>query len=209
MILVSHDHTEALALGQRIAVLGQGTIQQIGSAREVYTNPRNRYVAEFLGRSSASFFSGGWQRDRDQAWFITHFGRLPVPNWLAGRVGSEVTLGLRADAMSVRPLGESVAVADGADSRQAYWLGMVRWLELREGGSVAYIALRKEMALRLDRPNCVAATDDAGADEAGEGIVVARVATEVRPGDQVRVEVDVDRALWFDARTGQNLAVPQ
>jgi ABC-type sugar transport system ATPase subunit len=54
-IYVTHDHEEALALGQRVAVLHRGVIQQVGSAPEIYERPANRFVAGFVGRPPMNF----------------------------------------------------------------------------------------------------------------------------------------------------------
>jgi ABC-type sugar transport system ATPase subunit len=49
MIYVTHDQTEAMTLGDRIAVFNQGRIEQLGQPLDLYQQPRNRFVAEFLG----------------------------------------------------------------------------------------------------------------------------------------------------------------
>ena len=56
-IYVTHDHEEALTLGQRVAILHEGIIQQIGSPREIYERPANRLVAGFVGKPSMNFFA--------------------------------------------------------------------------------------------------------------------------------------------------------
>jgi ABC-type sugar transport system ATPase subunit len=56
-IYVTHDHEEALTLGQRVAILHEGSIQQIGSPREIYERPANRLVAGFVGKPSMNFFT--------------------------------------------------------------------------------------------------------------------------------------------------------
>jgi multiple sugar transport system ATP-binding protein len=191
MILVSHDQAEALALGQRIAVLGEGKIQQLGLAADVYANPRNRFVAEFLGRTSTSFVDGAWRREADETVFLSQFGRVILPPAAVGRLAGHlgpVSLGLRTEAVSVR------AGLPG----EADWSGVVRWLEWREEGSVAYVALRPAGIF----PSA------GGEVDASEQTVVARVLPPegLRPGDPVRLEVDWSRTLWFDPSTGTNLA---
>nr|WGD98002.1 hypothetical protein P5627_01180 [Bacillus safensis] len=49
-ILVTHDQEEALSLSDRVGILGEGRIQQIGTPLEVYRQPNNRFVAEFIGQ---------------------------------------------------------------------------------------------------------------------------------------------------------------
>src|SRR4029079_3907238 len=55
-IYVTHDQSEAMALGDRIAVMRNGTIQQIGSGSDLYERPRNRFVAFFIGTPSINLF---------------------------------------------------------------------------------------------------------------------------------------------------------
>ncbi|MCB2192498.1 MAG: ABC transporter ATP-binding protein [Deltaproteobacteria bacterium] len=58
MVYVTHDQTEALTLGQVIAVLHQGRVQQVGGPQEIYQRPVNRFVAGFLGFPPMNFFKG-------------------------------------------------------------------------------------------------------------------------------------------------------
>jgi multiple sugar transport system ATP-binding protein len=58
-VYVTHDHEEALALGDRVAILNAGELQQVGSPREVYERPANRFVATFLGRPPMNFLPEG------------------------------------------------------------------------------------------------------------------------------------------------------
>ena len=55
-VYVTHDQVEAMTMGQRIVVLNQGIVQQIGEPLEVYHHPRNRFVAGFIGNPSMNFF---------------------------------------------------------------------------------------------------------------------------------------------------------
>ena len=192
MILVSHDHTEALALGQRIAVMGRGRIQQIGNAQQVYDSPRNRFVAEFMGRSAMSFVDGVLRQESDTIFFVCDFGRLALPPSVARGIASgsgRVSLGWRWDAVTV--------CAPGLAAKTA-WSGIVRWLEANDTGTMAHLALRAE-------------SDDSEATGLGEvarsGIVMGRVLPPegIQAGDRIRVEINLDRTLWFDTQTGNNL----
>lgn len=58
LLYVTHDHEEALALGERIVVMHAGRAQQVGSPREIYERPENRFVAGFVGRPSMNFLEG-------------------------------------------------------------------------------------------------------------------------------------------------------
>src|SRR3954467_5635820 len=55
----THDHTQAMTLGDRVAVMRDGILQQVDSPRELYDNPRNIFVAGFIGSPAVKFFTGG------------------------------------------------------------------------------------------------------------------------------------------------------
>ena len=56
MIYVTHDQTEAMTLGTRIVVMKDGVVQQVESPANIYNNPRNQFVAGFIGSPSMNFF---------------------------------------------------------------------------------------------------------------------------------------------------------
>src|SRR4029077_13232129 len=58
MVYVTHDQTEAMTLGDRVAVLDQGVLQQAARPEELYAKPRNRFVAGFIGSPPMSFLDG-------------------------------------------------------------------------------------------------------------------------------------------------------
>ena len=58
MIYVTHDQTEAMTMGSRIAVLNAGIIQQLGAPQDLYDHPSNLFVAGFIGSPSMNFFPG-------------------------------------------------------------------------------------------------------------------------------------------------------
>ncbi|MDX3928479.1 MAG: ABC transporter ATP-binding protein [Shinella sp.] len=75
-VLVTHDQEEALSLSDRVMVLDQGQIRQVGTPEEVYTNPADRFVANFLG--TANVFSGE-VRDSAAGWVMTLKSGHSVP----------------------------------------------------------------------------------------------------------------------------------
>lgn len=64
MIYVTHDQTEAMTMGDRIAILNNGELQQVGTPEKVYNDPANEFVAQFIGSPSMNLFSGVVQNDR-------------------------------------------------------------------------------------------------------------------------------------------------
>lgn len=74
-VYVTHDQTEALTMGDRIAVLKDGLLQQVGTPREMYDSPANRFVAGFIGSPAMNI--GSWRIDGDHA--IYGEARVPLP----------------------------------------------------------------------------------------------------------------------------------
>lgn len=108
MIFVTHDQQEALTLGDRIAVMRDGVVLQLGTPREVYRHPVDGFVAGFLGSPPMNFLQGDLVVEEDRWWFVHSGNRLAVPKWamaeLASHVGKAVVLGIRAEAMAEVPV---------------------------------------------------------------------------------------------------------
>jgi multiple sugar transport system ATP-binding protein len=100
MIYVTHDQIEALTLADRIAVMRDRRIQQIGTPQEVYQRPANRFVATFVGSPAMSFLSGRLAR-ADGAWrFEAKDFTLPLPGYdfaSTPEPGMAVELGIRPE----------------------------------------------------------------------------------------------------------------
>jgi multiple sugar transport system ATP-binding protein len=63
-IYVTHDQVEAMTLGDRIVVMRDGLVQQVGSPLELYRRPRNKFVAGFIGSPAMNFFEVAWASGR-------------------------------------------------------------------------------------------------------------------------------------------------
>ena len=117
-VLVTHDQEEALSLSDRIMVLDEGRIQQIGSPEEVYLRPANRFVADFLG--TANFLSGSVHRT-DEAWHMKLETGLDVPcSPPPGSDHSDRCMIIRPEKLT---LGSSEEAGPRASVRDAIYLG--------------------------------------------------------------------------------------
>ena len=102
-IYVTHDQTEAMTLGDRIVIMRDGYIQQIGTPQEVFNNPRNLFVAGFIGTPQMNFFDAKLTREGEK--FFVELGGIKVElsaekeaRLLANNVQSQaVTLGVRPE----------------------------------------------------------------------------------------------------------------
>ncbi len=105
MIYVTHDQVEAMTLGDRIVVLRGGSIQQQGSAEQLYKTPVNKFVAGFLGSPPMNFFDGRISSAGDRLEVSGEDYRIPLPDALASRLkdhpSKEVIVGIRPTAFSI------------------------------------------------------------------------------------------------------------
>jgi ABC-type sugar transport system ATPase subunit len=124
-IFVTHDQEEALSLSDRIAVMRDGRIEQIGTPEEIYVRPASRYVARFIGSPPLDFLPGAPAVDGGGARFRVGGAALPLPPALAARLAGQrgaiemaarpehVMLGgdgLPATVRLVQPVGPSTFV---------------------------------------------------------------------------------------------------
>ncbi len=102
MIYVTHDQVEAMTMGDRIVVMKDGVVQQIGSPLELYNNPGNKFVAGFIGTPAMNFFEGRVKKE-ERLYFEGKEAELKIeiPSELEGKLpaaaGKDVYLGLRPE----------------------------------------------------------------------------------------------------------------
>ncbi len=112
-IYVTHDQEEAMTLGDRIVVMSNGIIQQVGPPLDVYQSPVNRFVAAFIGMPPMNFIDGTIVREGEQHFFVESGGacRLKVPASkaakLAACVNTPIVLGIRPQIFSEVPAAVS------------------------------------------------------------------------------------------------------
>ncbi len=106
ILLVTHDPIDALAIGQRIGVLADGILRQVGTADELRSAPGHRFVAFCVG--SHSLLDGAVQvaGDGDPPVFVAEGGSVRVPVPRSASCGTELTLGLRPDDLVQRAPGD-------------------------------------------------------------------------------------------------------
>jgi multiple sugar transport system ATP-binding protein len=106
MIYVTHDQIEAMTLGERIAVLKDGVLQQVADPLSLYRNPANRFVAGFIGSPAMNFLTARVGPDASTLEAAGATLRLPeaTRSRLTGWSGRELTLGIRPEHVSLDPL---------------------------------------------------------------------------------------------------------
>ena len=176
-LLVTHDQAEAMSLADRVAVLKEGRLQQVGTPAELYERPANRFVAGFIGVPAASFFEGGVVQQDHQIVFESPSLTFAVAEqwWsaLAGRGEGDVVVGIRPEHWE---WGQPEPVTGLAAAH-----GRVEWVEWAGPRAFAHIRV-------------------------GEGLVVA-LCRERAPavGDEAHLRPDPHRVLFFDRGSGQSL----
>jgi multiple sugar transport system ATP-binding protein len=213
MIYVTHDQVEAMTMGDRVAVLRDGHLQQVAPPQVLYDDPDNLFVAAFIGSPSMNLLEGSIAKEGDRTVVVLGEHRLPVPDsllserpGLAGYAGRDVVVGIRPEHLS----DASLTTARSEDGR------LTAHVELRESlGSevLAHLHVAVKPALTEETRVAVADVDDAAieslerqADE-GRSMVVASfdARSGVRVGDRVEVVVATDRLHFFDPDTGLSI----
>jgi multiple sugar transport system ATP-binding protein len=108
-VYVTNDQVEALSMADRVAVLREGRVQQVGTPAEVYERPANQWVAGFVGSPRISLLACRAEGDRlvgEQGW------SLPRPRWTTAEDGRPLLLGLRAEDVSVEKRGEAALAGE-------------------------------------------------------------------------------------------------
>jgi multiple sugar transport system ATP-binding protein len=105
MVFVSHDQEEVMSLGNRIAVLKEGGIQQIGSPQELYNHPVNFWVAKTIGKPAMNFYPCNFKRENGKAFAVHDHFRLDIEDLLknAGKTlpEGEIILGIRPEHIEI------------------------------------------------------------------------------------------------------------
>jgi len=127
-IYVTHDQEEALSLSDRLAVLNHGTVEQVGSPRDVYEHPRTRFVAEFIG--NCNFFKA----EITEAGALTSFGLVPVVTSKRGKA----TIYFRPERVVIGTDGFA------ADVIELTFVGAEAMLTVQCGSDVLKVATREK-----------------------------------------------------------------
>jgi multiple sugar transport system ATP-binding protein len=178
-VYVTHDQVEAMTLADRMVVLDQGKIQQIGDPLTIYARPANQMVATFLGSPPMNILSAVYNGETFQVEGQT----IPCPdrlhNVLQSSLGQRLNLGIRP---------EQVGLSTQADDCHL----------LTE--AVVVEPLGREILIRTVLPMENRGTAPTVSLQVAPGI-------PVRPGDQLSLRLDLDQLAIFDPTTGKNLSL--
>jgi multiple sugar transport system ATP-binding protein len=172
-IYVTHDQVEAMTLGDRVVVMKDGLIQQVGEPLELYDTPATKYVAGFIGSPAMNFADVTVSGSADALQVESAGMRIAVPPHLSKRLapfaGERVALGIRPENLHMATAAHPPELTFEAVVEVAEQLGSEILLDVR----------------------------------AGQDTIVASVEPTVRtkPGEKVRLAIDPARIHFFDSKT--------
>jgi multiple sugar transport system ATP-binding protein len=179
MMYVTHDQVEAMTLGDRLAVMNEGRILQVGTPLELYDNPNNRFVAAFIGSPAMNFFDGEIAGEAP-AELKTQFTTIPIPKDFQSAINSisdrNVTIGIRPENIYVKK----------PDEKNGRFHQVKAAVEVVE-------PLGNEIIFHL---------------RCGEQVMVAREASDRMgvPGENIDVYLDLDKVHLFETGSGRILS---
>ncbi|WP_227377540.1 ABC transporter ATP-binding protein [Haladaptatus halobius] len=178
-VFVTHDQTEAMTMGDRIAVLNGGELQQVGTPLECYHTPANQFVAEFIGSPSMNFFDMEVQGSRLISQTVDGRFEYPISDETREAIDerTEVVLGIRPEDIDV------TEDADGFHTFEA----VVDVVEPRGNENTIYL------------------TFDSDTKTPETFIVTVDGFMQISAGQPVAVHIPEDAINIFDAQTGETL----
>ena len=201
-LYVTHDQVEAMTMGDRVAVLRDGVLQQYGAPRALYDRPANIFVATFIGSPAMNLYEASLD---SPAGVMLGSQRLALPAQVAAGLaayqGRKVIVGIRPEDLSVFSSSlPSSGPASAASAASAALVADARVVEVLGSEQHVYFSV-----------DATPAAPVGGGESAAEGILaedvpngVARLDPRagVRPGTRVTFAVDVARLHFFDPDTG-------
>ncbi len=182
IVYVTHDQIEAMTLGDKIAVMKGGVVQQFGTPQDIYDNPGNLFVAGFIGSPSMNFLRG---RAGAAGFALEHGGELtmlPLPDHLAALCGAgrDVILGIRPEHITDADSARAGATAACYQPTQVACL--VEMTEPTGPDTLVFARFNEARLTCRTHPRAAAA-----------------------PGMQTRLAFDLSKAVLFDPVTEQRI----
>ena len=219
-IYVTHDQVEAMTLGDRVAVMNEGEILQVGSPLEVYQQPANLFVAEFFGAVPINLCLGTVKQNKDQIEFRSRRDDDSeidlVKQWSSsfvddqdnswrqrvfdreGSAGSsqrDVVIGFRAEDVSV-------VVTDASQGSQKPQKSM----PFQFSAVAVEVDRLGESTLVHARPITASTTENLQTDSFQKTILVrTEPDSNLKPNDRIEIAVEWGKVFWFDQSTSKNL----
>ncbi|MHB1577410.1 MAG: ABC transporter ATP-binding protein, partial [Candidatus Dormibacteria bacterium] len=204
-LYVTHDQTEAMTMGDRVAVLNAGVLQQCDAPQVLYDRPVNLFVAAFMGSPAMNLYQG--QLALDGASLKLGSQRIALPSQLsAARVGLAAHRG-REVVVGIRP--EHLAIATTSTPEDAVLSGDVELVEALGSELLVHFFLDAsgvdgdELATGVGAGHLPGLAEEAGRPGAlAMGVARVEPGAQVRVGERVRLAVRTANLHFFDLQTG-------
>jgi multiple sugar transport system ATP-binding protein len=202
-VYVTHDQTEAMTLGDRVAVMRAGVLQQVGPPQELYEDPANLFVAGFIGSPAMNFMPATIEGE---------IAKLPMVDAPIHARLRERLKGVSGVIAGIRPEHFEDAALIGEDKKPQGRTFRARIDLVESMGSELYAHFGLEHG-GVQSEELAELAQDSGAGDvpgAGQNKVVARLdpAANVKQGEEAELWVDTSRIHLFDASDGSSLMRP-
>ncbi|HEY3943846.1 MAG TPA: ABC transporter ATP-binding protein [Solirubrobacteraceae bacterium] len=192
-VYVTHDQTEAMTLGHRVAVMRDGLIQQVATPQRLYDEPSNLFVAGFIGSPPMNFLAARLSADRIEL----PFGELELPDAVRARLPREQTA---ADVIAgIRPEGFADLALGGERTGMLSLTPRIEIVESMGSEVYAYFEVASRMQLR---------TDLLASDARRQLVARLPATTHASAGEEARLGIDTRGLLLFDPASGESLLAP-
>jgi multiple sugar transport system ATP-binding protein len=197
-VYVTHDQTEAMTLGDRVAVLKRGLLQQLATPRELYENPVNLFVAGFIGSPPMNFLPATVSGDTVEL----PFGKVKIPREKADMAqGHELLIaGIRPEYFEDASVMDPATVAEGSTFRAT--VDVTEWLGSEQ---YAYIPFEAPPAVQAQLQQLERDLD--GESLRTQLVVSIDSTSRVSDGEEIELYVNVAKMHLFDPESGDNLTV--
>jgi multiple sugar transport system ATP-binding protein len=207
MVYVTHDQTEAMTLGDRVAVMRAGLIQQVDTPAALYEEPVNLFVAGFIGSPSMNFVPGRIEGDT----LKLPFGDTPLPDKIRSALQAGGGGGGARDVIAgIRPEHfEDAAIEPAGDGRMKF-SAKIDVVESMGSEIYVYFDIQGEA---LESDQIAELAQDAGMEDLPAGSaqhVVARLdsASKASAGQEAELTLDTNEIKLFDPEGGRSLTLP-
>jgi multiple sugar transport system ATP-binding protein len=204
-VYVTHDQTEALTLGDRVAVLRSGLLQQFGAPQELYDRPANLFVAGFIGSPAMNFLPS---RVEDSA-LHTPLGDFPLTDQL--RRTLEQTNAPRDLLIGIRPESFEDAALVSVANRDSGLTLRANIDVLESVGSDVFVYFTKEFVSDVTSAELAELAEDSGSagSSASGQLITARLdpETTAREGEETELWADLRNMHVFNPATGANITL--
>src|SRR3954453_3975792 len=195
-VYVTHDQTEAMTLGDRVAVLKRGILQQLATPRELYTNPVNLFVAGFIGSPPMNFLPATVEGNEVKL----PFGTVTIPADRARRAQGKGLLmaGIRPEHFEDGAVMEPRKATPGSTFHAK--VDVVDWL-----GNQAFAYSPFEAPPEVQQQLLELERDLDGEALHTQLVISLDSSSRIKEGDQAEIWVDADKIHLFDPASGENL----